>query len=102
VEERIKVLENLKKIVLPWSYIFMTHWALESNINKEKYTHSIIENSQNEFWSKDFNIKIWEFERFYHCFSLQELKYLFEKTGYEIIENRLFENERNFISIIKA
>lgn len=102
IEERIKVLEDLKKIVLPWSYIFMTNWALESEFNKQKYRLSAIENSQNEFWGKDFNIKIWEFERFYHCFSLQELEYLFEKTWYEIIENRLFENERNFISIIKA
>lgn len=102
IEERIKVLEDLKKIVLPWNYIFMTNWALESEFNKQKYRLSAIENSQNEFWGKDFNIKIWEFERFYHCFSLQELEYLFEKTWYEIIENRLFENERNFISIIKA
>lgn len=102
VEERIKVLENLKKIVLPGSYIFMTHWALESELNREKYNLSVIKDSQNEFWSKDFNIKIWEFERFYHCFSLQELEYLFEKIGYEIIENKLFENKRNFISIIKA
>ncbi len=102
IEERIKVLEDLKKIVFPWSYIFMTNWALESEFNKQKYRLSVIENSQNEFWGKDFNIKIWEFERFYHCFSLQELEYLFEKTWYEIIENRLFENERNFISIIKA
>lgn len=101
-QERIKALEDLKKIVFPWSYIFMTNWALESQLNKEKYSLSIIENSQNEFWSLDYNIKIWEFERFYHCFSLGELTYLFEKTGYEIIENRLFENERNFISIIKA
>ena len=102
IEERIKVLEELKKIVFPWSYIFMTNWALESEFNKQKYRLSAIENSQNEFWGKDFNIKIWEFERFYHCFSLEELEYLFEKTWYEIIENRLFENERNFISIIKA
>lgn len=102
VEERIKVLENLKKIILPWSYIFMTNWALESELNKEKYEKSFIENSKNEFWSKDFNVKIWEFERFYHSFSLEELNYLFEKNWYEIIENRLFENDRNFISIIKA
>lgn len=102
IEERLKVLENLKKLVIPGSYIFMTNWALESSLNKEKYSLSVIENSKNEFWSKDFNIKIWEFERFYHSFSLEELKYLFEKTWYEIIENRLFDNDRNFISIIKA
>lgn len=102
IEERLKVLENLKKIIIPGSYVFMTNWALESSLNKKKYSSSIIENSKNEFWSKDFSIKIWEFKRFYHCFSLQELKYLFERTWYKIIENRLFSNERNFISIIKA
>lgn len=102
IEERLSVLEKLKKIILPGSYIFMTNWALESSLNKEKYSWSMIKDSQNDFWSKDFNIKIWEFERFYHSFSLEELQYLFEKTGYEIVENRLFENDRNFISIIKA
>lgn len=102
IKQRIKVLENLKKIVLPWSYIFMTNWALHSELNKKKYSGSVIENSKNEFWSQDFNIKIWKFERFYHGFFLEELKYLFEKTWYEIVENRLFENDRNLISIIKA
>ncbi len=102
LEERLRVLKNLKKIVIPWSYIFMTNWALESELNKEKYEKSFIKNSQNEFWSKDFSIKIWEFERFYHSFSLDELEYLFKESWYEIIENRLFENDRNFVSIIKA
>lgn len=102
IEERIEVLEKLKSVIEPGSYIFLTNWALESNLNKEKYALSVIENSQNEFWSKDFWIKIWEFERFYHSFSLKELEFLFEKTWYEIIENKLFENDKNFVSIIKA
>lgn len=102
IEERKKVLEDLKKIILPWTYVFMTNWALESELNKKKYEKSFINNSQNEFWSKDFSIKIWEFERFYHSFSLDELEYLFRETWYEIIENKLFENDRNFVSIIKA
>lgn len=102
IDERIQVLERLKNIIVPWTYIFMTNWALESNLNKQKYADSYIENSENKFWGKDFSIKIWEFERFYHCFSLQELEFLFEKTWYEIVENKLFDNERNFVSIIKA
>lgn len=101
IEERIKVLENIKNIILPWSYIFMTNWSLNSELNKQKYEKSIISNSKNDFWSLDYNIKIWEFDRFYHCFSLEELDYLFKNTWYEIIENRLFDNDRNFISIIK-
>lgn len=101
IKERIKVLEDLKKIVSHWSYIFMTNWALNSDLNRQKYEKSIIKNSKNEFWSEDYNIKIWEFERFYHSFSLGELEYLFKESWYEIIENRLFNNDRNFISIIK-
>lgn len=101
VDERIQVLEKLKWIIESETYIFITNWALESNLNKEKYADSYIKDSENEFGSKDFSIKIWEFERFYHSFSLQELEFLFQKTGYEIVENRLFTNERNFISIIK-
>jgi hypothetical protein len=102
IGERLEVLEKLKKIILPWGYVFMTNWALESKLNKEKYEKSVIKNSENQFWSKDFSVKIWEFERFYHSFSLAELEYLFQKTWYEIIENRLFDNYRNFVSIIKA
>lgn len=74
----------------------MTNWALNSDLNFEKYEKSIIKDSKNEFWSLDYNIKIWEFERFYHSFSLEELEYLFQKTWYEIIENKLFDNKRNF------
>lgn len=101
IKERLKVLEKLKKIIFSWSYIFMTNWALESKINKEKYEKSLLKNSENKFLSKDFNIKIWKFERFYHSFNLNELEYLFKKTWYKIIENRLFDNNRNYISIIK-
>jgi len=100
IEERIEVLNKLKTIIKPWSYIFMTNWALNSELNKEKYSSSIIPNSQNEFESIDYNIKIWEFLRFYHNFSLKELEYLFTKTWYKIIENRLFNNDRNIISVI--
>lgn len=100
--ERVKVLQDLKKNILPGTYIFLTNWALESKLNKEKYLSSLVWDSENEFWGKDFMVKIGMFERFYHSFTLEELTYIFETTWYEIIENRLFENERNIISIIRA
>lgn len=100
--ERVKVLQDLKKNILPGAYIFLTNWALESKLNKEKYLSSLVWDSENEFWGKDFMVKIGMFERFYHSFTLEELTYIFETTWYEIIENRLFENERNIISIIRA
>lgn len=101
ITQRLEVLEKLKNITQRWSYIFMTNWALDSELNKQKYEKSIIKDSKNEFNSKDYNIKIWEFERFYHNFSLSELEYVFKETWYEIIENRLFDNDRNFVSVIK-
>jgi hypothetical protein len=79
----------------------MTNWALNSELNSEKYKNSVIKNSKNEFWSEDYNIKIGEFTRFYHCFSSDELEFLFKETWFEVVENRLFENGRNWVSIIE-
>ncbi len=101
LEKREDILNKLKNILKPWSYIFMTNWALNSEINQKKYCDSIIKDSKNSFDSLDYNIKIGEFYRYYHCFSLNELEFLFKKTWYEIIENRLFDNNKNIISIIK-
>jgi hypothetical protein len=79
----------------------MTNWDLQSPINKEKYKNNKIKTSKNELWSEDYFIKIGDFQRFYHSFSLQELEYIFHQTWFEILENRLFENERNIVSIIQ-
>lgn len=100
IEERLKVLESVKNIIKKWSTLFMTNWALESEMNFQKYHSCIIPDSKNKFWSQDFIIKIGEFDRYYHSFSLEELEYLFKTTWYEILENRLFENQRNMISVI--
>jgi peroxiredoxin family protein len=81
--------------------IFMTNWALNSELNNEKYKNSQIKNSKNNFWSLDYNIKIGKFDRFYHCFNLKELEFLAKNSWLKIIENRLFENNRNFITILE-
>ena len=116
LRERIETLEKLKNLLWEKSIVFMTNWALDSEINKEKYSFSEInftkedfeniedfEEKQKEkkFKSKDFSIKFWEFYRYYHCFTLEELEFLFKKNDFQIIENRLFDNKRNFISIFK-
>lgn len=101
IEERIDVLKEAKKLLNPNWTIFMTNWALNSELNTEKYKNSIIENSKNEFWSQDYNIKIGKFTRFYHSFSLEELEYLFKEAWFEIVENRLFNNGRNWVSVLK-
>lgn len=79
----------------------MTNWALDSDLNQIKYNESKIIWSENRFASSDYTIKFWEFDRFYHCFSLSELEYLAEKSGLKIKENRLFENQKNYITILE-
>lgn len=101
LEERIEVLKNLSNYLNQDSLIFMTNWSLNSELNSKKYFSSIIPNSKNQFWSSDYNIKIWKFYRYYHCFTLEELEYIFLQSWFKVLENREFENKRNFISIIK-
>lgn len=98
IEDRIEVLKKAKNLLSENGKIFFTNWNL---IGQEKYKNSEITNSKNDFWSLDFDIKIWEFSRYYHGFSLSELEYLFNEAWFEVIENRVFDNWRNIISIIK-
>ena len=101
VDDRLDVIKKAIKLLRPGWIMFMTNWALDSDFNYKKYTDSIVEWSENEFWSTDFNIYIWEYPRFYHCFALEELEFLFEKAWFDIVENREFSNKKNYISIIK-
>jgi len=48
-EERVMTLQNLKKILVPNSYVFLTNWALDSEVNREKYEKNILPNSQNKW-----------------------------------------------------
>ncbi len=101
IADRKIVLEQAFDLLEKWWRIFMTNWALNSDLNKKRYSQAEIENSQNEFGSVDFNIKLAWNDRYYHCFSLDELKILSQEVWFKIIENRLFENDRNFITILE-
>ncbi len=101
IEDRLVVLKKAKNLLNENWKIFMTNWSLNSELNKDKYNKSIINWTKNKFWSLDYSIKIWEFDRYYHCFDLMELEYLFAETWFEIIENKEFENQRNFVSVIR-
>jgi len=101
IQEREDMMWLLYDVLEDGWYIYMTNWALESSLNKEKYRNSQIPESKNRFMSSDFNIKIWKFERFYHSFHLDELSYLADKVGFKIQENRLFEWEKNIITILQ-
>jgi len=101
LEDREEVLFKAYNLLEKWWKIFMTNWALNSELNFVKYKKSEIINSKNKFNSIDFNVKIWKDIRYYHCFDLAELDYLAQKNNFKIIENRLFDNNRNFITILE-
>ncbi len=106
-EDRLQVLKKAKQLLLPGWKIYMTNWALDSELNYERYKKSVIQSplltmkGASGWVSTDYSIKIGWFERYYHCFDLQELAYLAEKNNFTIIENRLFDNERNMITILE-
>jgi len=101
IEDRVKVLQQLKHILKNNGKIYMTNWALESPLNYERYVSDAIEGSRNTFWSQDFTIYFWNSPRYYHGFSLWELQYLAEKSGFKVWENKLFDTQKNFITIFK-
>lgn len=89
-EERIQVMQDSKKLLTPNGRIYMTNWNLR---DQERYEAS-------HRWDGEYDIKIGEFSRYYHGFTQGELAGLFIETGYQIIENRIFDGGRNFLSII--
>jgi hypothetical protein len=94
-------LKQVYDLLDDWWIVFFTNWSLNSDLNKDKYISSKIVWSENEYWSTDYNIKIWWAQRYYHCFTLNELEYIFKQNNFQIIENREFDTKKNFISIIK-
>lgn len=101
IEDRLEVIKKVYNLLNKGWIIFMTNWALNSEANNEKYKKDLITNSENNFWSINYKIYFWEYPRFYHCFDLKELEYIFLENSFKIIENRLFDTNKNFISIIK-
>mgnify|MGYP001949321962 CR=1 FL=1 len=101
VENRQQLLTDLYSILSSGWKIFMTNWALHSQSNIKKYESSRVTNSENEFGSYDYNILFGENERYYHSFTLQELEVLSMNAGFKIIENKLFDWERNTITILE-
>ncbi len=100
-KDRIKAIKKAYGLLETGWYLLMTNWSLASDLNKKKYSASVIEWSKNVFWSLDYSIKIWNHLRYYHWFDITELEFLFKKNGFEIIENREFENKKNFVSILR-
>lgn len=91
-EERIQVLSEIKKYLAPAGAVYMTNWNLRDQTKYEK-SHR---------WDGDYDIKIGEFSRYYHGFTTEELAKLFHETGYQVIENKVFEWGRNIWSKIQV
>ena len=103
LKDREEVLKKASELLEKWGKIYMTNWALNSPLNYDRYKKSLIEVAWwwNKWWSLDYNITIWWNDRYYHCFSIAELDYLASNAWLKIIENRLFDSERNFITILE-
>ena len=70
----------------------MTNWNLLEQENYQK----------NHQKNGDFDIKIGEFSRYYHGFTLDELGELFEQTGWTTEIHERFQGGRNLFSKLRA
>ena len=73
----------------------MTNWNLMSESNFLRYEKGYQGNG-------DFQIKIGVHNRYYHGFTLEEFENLFQENGFNVLENRVFEDGRNLVSIISV
>lgn len=101
LEERILVLTQAHKLLCPGWRIYMTNWNLQGKYNIEKYKDSCISKSENIYGSRDYLVKIGKSQRFYHSFSLSELKYISEKSWCMLIENKEFAIGKNILTIFQ-
>ena len=101
IEDRIRTLWYWYDLLEVWERVYITNWALESPRNINVYKEGLIQNSENEFWSHDFSIKIWKYDRWYHSFTLAELDYLAKASQFRIVKNQLFSTEKNYITILE-
>lgn len=101
LQERKIFLSGLYSVLELGATVYMTNWALSSQLNQEKYKSSQIIGSENQYGSHDYSIKIGNDMRYYHSFSLDELEYLSLDIWFTLQENKLFEWGRNIITILK-
>ncbi len=99
--QREQVLKQIFERLNEGGYVFLINWYLVGWANEEKYKSSMIADTQNEFGSRDFLIKLGKVERFYHGFTLDELDFLWNKSHFEVQENFIFSGERNIVTILR-
>jgi SAM-dependent methyltransferase len=81
IKERQLILNSIHVLLNPSGRIYLTNWNL---LGQPRYEKSHRGNG-------DFDIKIGEYTRYYHGFTLSELEDLFEESGWNIEKNALFE-----------
>lgn len=94
-EERLDVLKEEKKILLPGGKIYMTNWHLLSEQNHKYLSSKIVDHADG---SADFSIKIGKHTRFYHSFSLSEYQKLAQESGLQL--EKIEFGERNSVVIL--
>jgi SAM-dependent methyltransferase len=93
-EERLNVLKEATKILLPGGKIYMTNWNLLSEQNQKYLSSKTLEYPDG---SADFSIKIGEYQRFYHSFSFAEYQKLAQESGLQF--EKCDFRERNSVII---
>ena len=98
IESRKNVLSQARELLSDGGVICMTNWNLLSDENWLRYEDSCTKKYEDS--SADFHIKIWAHKRFYHGFTLDSLRVLFDEAGLKIRHHDLSENGRNIISVL--
>lgn len=104
-KNRLEALKEMKRVLKKDGVVVMTNWNLHSDWAKKKFLNP------KSGWKDvgDGNIIIpWKDKdekvlgnRFYHAFTLNELRGLFEKTGFKI-KKQYPSKEGNIISVVQS
>lgn len=91
VDDRKKTLSALRSLLLPGGHLYMTNWNLR---DQHRYHDTHI-------WDGVYQIKIGAYMRYYYAFTLEEIAWIAEESGYVVVENRIFDGWRNLYTILQ-
>lgn len=98
-QNRVDVLRKAHNILDISGRLFMTNWFLLSEENQQKYASSCTQKYPDG--SADFLIKIGAHDRFYHGFTLDSLRSLFEVSSLSLQVHAVSESGRNLYTVAK-
>ena len=108
-EDRINLLQELKRVSKNGAHIIMTNWNLAHPRFQKRYNLDLTKKDFDIPW-KDNTGKVMK-QRYYHLFDKEELESLFDETGLEIIDQYYIgrggervekEGGVNLVSIVKV